>query len=154
MNKKQLRSNGFKYCNGCKKTLPLSDFSINNIKRKRYKYICKTCDRADRRKHQKEYRDRLNNYYNKIKLEVFNHYSNGDIKCFCCGEKYIEFLTINHINGGGNIERKKLKGKGGKIFYAYLRTNHYPKGYNVLCYNCNCSMGNHGYCPHKVKKMT
>lgn len=45
------------------------------------------------------------------KLKVLDHYSNGTMVCACCGEKNIEFLTIDHIDGGGHTHRKLL-GKG------------------------------------------
>ena len=71
-------------------------------------------------------------------------------KCECCGEKKLEFLTIDHINGGGTKHRKKVGGGG--AFYYWLRRNNYPSGYRVLCSNCNSSYGSYGYCPHKTNK--
>ena len=88
-------------------------------------------------------------YFYKIKLEVFAHYSNNDIKCNCCGEKEIKFLTIDHINSKGLQHRKQIR-KYGSEFYVWLKKNNYPKGYQVLCFNCNCGKRiNHGICPHK-----
>lgn len=87
-----------------------------------------------------------------LRLEVFTHYSNGTPKCNCCGESYIEFLTINHIKGGGHKQRKILNIRSGWVFYQWLRKNNYPKNYRVLCYNCNCAIGFFGYCPHEEKK--
>lgn len=70
-------------------------------------------------------------------------------KCQCCGETHIEFLTVDHINGGGTQHRKVLN-KEGRTFYVWLREMGYPKDdFRVLCYNCNCSMGRVGYCPHQ-----
>jgi len=67
-------------------------------------------------------------------------------ECVCCGENNLEFLCIDHINGGGNKHRKKV-GHGG-TFYRWLRKNNMPEGYRVLCHNCNQSIGYYGYCPH------
>ncbi|HRF71125.1 MAG TPA: hypothetical protein PKV66_06825, partial [Candidatus Pelethenecus sp.] len=79
---------------------------------------------------------------------VINHYSNGTNKCCCCGENNFIFLTIDHINGGGNKERKETG--FGTAFYWWLVKNNYPQGYQVLCYNCNCGRAkNGGICPHK-----
>jgi len=82
----------------------------------------------------------------KIKFEVLNHYSNGTMQCACCGEKYIEFLSIDHVAGGGSKHRKKIKVGD---FYFWLIKNNFPTGYRVLCMNCNSSIGFHGYCPHE-----
>ena len=84
----------------------------------------------------------------KLRKEVLVAYGNI---CACCGEDRIEFLSIDHINGGGNKERKKLKLSGGVSFYQYLRKNNFPKGYRVLCHNCNMARGLYGYCPHEDK---
>jgi hypothetical protein len=56
-----------------------------------------------------------------------------------------EFLTMDHINGGGNQHRKKIK----ESIYRWLYHNNFPSGFRVLCANCNMSYGLFGYCPHK-----
>lgn len=61
----------------------------------------------------------------------------------------MEFLTIDHENGGGYAERKALGGSTG--VYKKLQKNPILPGYRVLCYNCNCALGFFGYCPHKQK---
>ncbi len=85
-----------------------------------------------------------------VKTEVMEHY--GTI-CACCGESHLEFLNIDHINGGGNKHRKEIgRKKAGSSFYHWLKQNGYPEGFRVLCYNCNCSIGHFGYCPHQKGK--
>ncbi len=89
----------------------------------------------------------------KLTFDVFSYYCNGNPKCVCCGEVDIRFLTIDHINGGGNEHRRSLSHKGfsGVNFYAWLKRNKYPKGFQVLCYNCNCGkVRNNNICPHKT----
>lgn len=74
-------------------------------------------------------------------------------KCVCCGETAIEFLTIDHINGKGAEHRRQLGSNtaSGSNFYRWLRNNGFPKdNFQLLCYNCNCSKGMNGYCPHKI----
>ena len=71
------------------------------------------------------------------KKMVLTHYSNGELCCNICKINNIDVLTIDHINGGGNKERKKLNNKGGSAFYIWLIKNTFPKGYRVLCWNCN-----------------
>ena len=80
-----------------------------------------------------------------LKKEVMAAYGN---KCECCGEKHIEFLTIDHVNGDGAEHRARL-GKGRKI-YADIKKQGFPKDkYRCLCLNCNIALGFYGYCPHK-----
>ena len=85
------------------------------------------------------------------RYEVFSHYSNGEPQCSCCGEKRLEFLSIDHVNGGG-CEHRKTIGGGGLRTYSWLKKNNYPKGFRVLCHNCNQSIGSFGYCPHEVER--
>jgi len=87
-------------------------------------------------------------YREKKKILVLSHYSK-ELKCACCGENHIEFLSIDHISGGGTKHRRKIGGKGGFHFYLWLEYNNYPDGYRVLCYNCNCSQAHVGHCPHE-----
>ncbi len=90
-------------------------------------------------------------YRIRLKLEVFAHY--GGVKCVCCGECELVFLTLDHIVGGlGSTQRKVLNINGGWNFYAWLKKKNYPTGYQVLCYNCNCAKRAEVYCPHQRKK--
>lgn len=80
--------------------------------------------------------------------EALLHYSNGNPKCSCCGERITEFLTIDHINDKGKQHRKSI-GSYSKNFYRWLKLNNYPDGYQVLCYNCNIAKSLYGECPHR-----
>ena len=82
----------------------------------------------------------------KIRLEVLIHYSENPPKCKCCGETYLEFLTIDHINGNGSEHRRNMKNSN---IYVELRSKKFPEGFRVLCWNCNSSRGCYGYCPHE-----
>jgi len=84
--------------------------------------------------------------YRRNRWIVLSHYG---LECFCCHEDNVEFLTIDHIEGGGNEHRRLLKSKGGQSFYAWLIQNNFPSEFRTLCMNCNFSLGNYGYCPHK-----
>jgi len=101
--------------------------------------LCDTC-----KTNQKATRTRL-------KVEVFNAY--GGCVCQCCGETTLEFLSIDHINGDGAKHRKSLSKTNnyGQAIYGWLKRNKYPKGFRVLCMNCNFALGKFGYCPHKLK---
>lgn len=81
----------------------------------------------------------------KARMEVLSHYSNGTPKCACCGEQHFEFLSIDHINGGGTKFRKENPGRN---IYYMIRKEGFPEGYRVLCHNCNLAIGFYGKCPH------
>lgn len=86
-------------------------------------------------------------YIRNLRLEIINHYGG---KCKCCGETSKEFLAIDHINGCGTKQRKKIG--GGVNFYNWIKRNNFPNTLRVLCHNCNQSLGFYGYCPHQNKK--
>ena len=70
-------------------------------------------------------------------------------KCKCCGESIREFLSIDHVAYRACEEKKKL-GRyltTTEICQKILREN-FPDTYQILCYNCNMSLGILGYCPH------
>ena len=77
-----------------------------------------------------------------LKLKVITYYSKETMKCIGWDQKGcpwnvndMDVLTIDHINGGGNMHRASIK-KIGWIFYDWLIKNNYPDGYQVLCMNC------------------
>ena len=96
-------------------------------------------------------------YGQRLKRIVLLHYSEGTLVCSCCGESNYEFLSIDHVNGGGTQHRKRLSPDGmtnrsGRTFYKWLIKNNFPPGYRVLCLNCNWARGKLGYCPHETSK--
>lgn len=76
--------------------------------------------------------------------KVLNHYGRT---CFCCSEHRLEFLTVDHISGGGNQHKKERK----TDIYIWLVLNKFPEGYRTACFNCNCARGRCGYCPHEYE---
>ena len=87
----------------------------------------------------------------KLRKELLETYGGIPPKCACCKEKHIEFLELDHINGGGTKER--IKYGAGTGLYCFLRKNKYPKGYRILCSNCNQAIGKYGKCPHNKLKI-
>lgn len=85
----------------------------------------------------------------RLRVETFAAYGGA---CQCCGEPERKFLSIDHINGGGNAERRRIGRPGGVVFYRWLRKNGYPPGYQTLCHNCNLAKGFFGTCPHQVNR--
>lgn len=84
-------------------------------------------------------------YETKIRLKVLRHYSGSEKPfCKCCGESTYEFLAVDHINNGrGNPAERS----GGALFRQLLREG-FPKGFQILCHNCNTAKGHYGKCPH------
>lgn len=111
---------------------------------KRSIFICKDCERLRKKQNRVA-----------LKIETISQY--GGL-CACCGEKKIEFLTIDHIDGNGAEHRKSIgldygsdeKTVAGHNFYRWLKNNNYPKdNYQVLCFNCNYAKHVYGVCPHR-----
>lgn len=87
------------------------------------------------------------------RLQCLLHYSGATPVCACCGDANYAFLTIDHIEGGGNRHSQERKKNGEhQNLYTWLIANEFPVGFRVLCYNCNCARGNYGYCPHQRPK--
>lgn len=80
------------------------------------------------------------------KIKCINHYSNSSMKCACCGESNINFLTIEHINNNGAEHRRQINHN----LYHWLIKNNFPYGFSVLCWNCNSSKGKFSICGHFV----
>ena len=162
-------------CSKCGKEKALKDFSGRWSKRsKKYYYSwCKECaakwhreyyskpenrkKRLERQvKYRKKNREKIKQarlkWYRKMREDVFRAYGGKNPKCACCEESEMKFLAIDHINGGGNKDRRENKKQGlGGSFYLWLKRNNYPKGFQVLCHNCNMAKGFYGKCPHEVK---
>lgn len=71
-----------------------------------------------------------------LKKRVIYTYSSGSMGCALCKESRLPCLSIDHINGGGCLHRKKIVMKSGTPFYAWLENNGFPEGFRVLCMNC------------------
>ncbi len=121
-----------KECPSCKQIKPALSYYTNPCCKDGLQRTCKDCRRAER--------------YSR-KRRVIDHYSNGSNQCACCGESTYEFLTIDHVDGGGSNHRKQI----GTSIIAYLIRHNFPHGYQILCFNCNVSKGFYGYCPHESK---
>ena len=168
-----------KYCPSCKQELPEELFANNKSNKDGLSYYCRQCQNeksrqwrslhfdelaAEKREYRKEHpektheanikwrtthRDIANAIHRKnrvnIRKSVFDMYGG---KCSCCGESRYEFLTLDHVNGGGNKHRKKETYQ--QLLYRLKREGKSSE-YRLLCYNCNCAIAYHGYCPHQVR---
>jgi hypothetical protein len=165
------------YCTHCKQIKPKNEFYKTPTK-KGVTSWCKSCLRytarlfrknnlekakaKDRKQYYKHREKKLNSckkWRHDLRIETFTIYSYPYDKpiCVCCHETNQLFLTIDHINNNGANQRRELgatgdtRNKGGVAFYKWLKDNNWPKGYQTLCYNCNCGKRiNNNICPHKV----
>jgi len=69
-------------------------------------------------------------------LAAYDYY--GGRYCACCGESMLEFLNIDHIAGGGNVQVRR------GTLPAWLKSMGYPPGYQILCSNCNFGKSRNG----------
>ena len=143
-----------KYCTACQAYKPATKefFDIHKSGYGGLASQCKSCRDIKYERYRNENPDittvRWRKWRNRLRREAIIHYSNGANCCACCGEKHYEFLTIDHVDGNGKAHRRQNKVSGGSSFYRWLKLNDYPLGFRILCYNCNCSFGAYGYCPH------
>lgn len=158
----------YKTCTSCGKSKPEIDFYIRGGNRTGRMTECKICNNKRSNEYYYRNKDKWLRYReihgearrktrkqkrHENRLKVLQHYSNSDIPfCACCGEKHIEFLTIDHIHNDGAEHRKELK-KINKSIAKWLIDNNYPSGFRILCFNCNMSYGIYGYCPHEEEKI-
>jgi hypothetical protein len=75
------------------------------------------------RRHNKEY-----------KLRVLLKVGNGEIRCLNCGCDRIEFLEVNHKNGGG---AKEVKHNNKKFYSLILSGERDIEDLEILCKPCN-----------------
>ena len=149
-----------KTCIHCELSKENKDFKIDRRNRDGLSATCKDCSNARRRKiridnggssayeieyrktHRVELREKFSAKYKDLRRLFFSMYGN---KCECCGEEYVEFLTIEHKQG-----QKGLKRRGAYSSYKDATSVYRPDLYETLCMNCNHSKGRYGYCLHKV----
>jgi hypothetical protein len=143
-------------CSRCLSSLPATKefFDVQATRPRGFCSWCKQCRRKARSKAvdpaaQLRRNETGRAWHQKLRRDVLTHYSGGGPFCACCGESHYEFLSLDHINGGGGKERKSLKVTSNKPIYARLRNEGYPEGFRVLCMNCNHARGSWGYCPHQ-----
>lgn len=129
---------GKKLCCICLKILPIKMFYKNSVVKCGYGSNCRDC---------KAWRSRAENRM--LKMEMIIEYGG---KCACCGEKGIEFLTIEHINGDGWLHRYNINGNGIRVWQD-LKIKGWPKdNYTILCWNCNCAKKYGKFCMHDKEK--
>jgi hypothetical protein len=130
-------------CGGCNKNLPFTKdcFPVRKTSPWGLNTRCRDCYNTASRSINKTYRDR-------VRLTVLGHYGKDGIPmCRCCNEARIEFLSLDHIKGGGREDRERHTNS--QQLQIHLIRDGFPEGYRTLCHNCNMSLGIYGYCPHE-----
>ena len=131
-----------KKCPKCKKRRDSEHFYENKFSKDGLDSYCKDCKnkiKQYKRKNKIGYYAKENKtlhsatYVKRIKNDVFDHYGKN---CSVCGFADMRALSIDHVNGGGNVHRKQIRASGGGHFYKWLRRNNYPTGFQTLCMNC------------------
>lgn len=135
----------------------LTDVNSFKSRAKRRNWTCKKCsykqNNAWRQKNPQKWNKIIYKSQKKIRSnvrkQVLTHYGGDPPKCACCEETELNFLSLDHINGGGKKHRKAI----GSHFFEWIIKNNFPHGFEVLCFNCNYAKGFFGICPHKAKKI-
>jgi|SRR3990167_901244 len=142
-----------KTCSKCGVTKLLAEFYAHKNGKHGRQSSCKECDRTYSSAYHKDrpqenlkatkrwqanhpgaHNLRCASYTEKIKLEVFEHYGGA---CVHCGITDPDVLTIDHIAQNGAEHRKSMSGGRKNSMASWLRSNGYPEGFRLLCYNCN-----------------
>lgn len=86
------------------------------------------------------------NRLNHLRALVIDGYGG---RCACCGETLREFMSIDHV-GHRACDEIKIFGRNlttTELCHLILKEN-FPSRFQILCFNCNMSLGIFGYCPH------
>lgn len=108
-----------KQCTKCLVFRPLSEFSPRSDRKNRPRAECRSCHSIRAQIVRKEVRDKI--------FVLLGH------SCTRCGFDDKRALQVDHIAGGGNAEKRKLKGNG----MVDRRVLQHPEDYQILCANCN-----------------
>lgn len=141
-----------KPCFRCKASKPDSAFTKDRKAKSGLSSICKACQSNDRKlKDAAKYMRSFSKPHRRnMRLKAIERLGG---KCNCCGETQPEFLTFDHVNNDGAIERKT---RDHRTYVTQIAngTMADTSAYQVLCYNCNCAKqySGLGACPHSIKQ--
>jgi len=115
-------------------------------------YPISNARRSYRRIMDEEFRLRGNQlvkeHYQRLRAKIIEGYGS---KCTCCGEIEPRFLELDHVNGGGTQDYKKVGAHGA---WRRIIKADFPPEYQLLCANCNQGRArNGGICPHKEQRI-
>lgn len=142
-----------KPCSTCRTIQPIANFSPKNRGVLKCDYQCHNCvnQQAKERFKRPEVKTRYKSASQKLRYNlrktIIDHYG---LYCHCqcgCTEDIYDFLTIEHLSGGGTKHQKE-RGEFG--VYKDIINNNFPSNFTILCYNCNCAKAhkaNKNICP-------
>jgi len=113
-----------------------------------FQVLCSNCNWRKHISHKSSEMTYHQAWYAHLRQEVIAAY--GSI-CVCCGESRTDVLTIDHVKNDGAHHRHEI-GRGGTIFYTWLRKQGFPQDgrFQLLCFNCNRARYFYGVCPHQL----
>ena len=112
-----------------------------------YQILCHNCNtvKESTLKKRKNPNAAYHKSRSKVRWNMLYKYSHGTMKCECCGNDVLSALTFHHVNGGGSKHVRSIK----LSLPQWLKKFSPPLSeFQVLCQNCNSSLGHYGYCPH------
>ena len=113
---------------------------------------CRDTVRRQYAKHRAKRIEAMREKHWRTRVQCLKAYGGGTPFCNCCGVQTLEFLTLDHILDRKNDAGVRVGGdRVGQNLYSWLIRMGFPEGFRVLCYNCNCSRGARGYCPHELQ---
>lgn len=123
-------------CRRCKE-MKTSEMFAKRSDSKHPRRICKPCKNEQTRM-----------VWRKLRIEIFDYYG---WECKCCGETMRQFLSLDHINNDGYLDKNPNGDKkSGKELYLLVKKQGFPSKYQTLCMNCNWGKKvNNGTCPHQ-----
>lgn len=144
---------GFKRCPKCETEKPLDKFGNS---------YCKSCQNTYNREYRRNISKEKEKWYRRtedtqgqykrriyrkdiLRQEMILAYGGA---CSCCGENDMHFLTLEHLEGGGNKHRREFK-KASRTWQD-LKNRSWPSGHTILCWNCQMGKTHYGVCPHKL----
>lgn len=142
-----------KICGRCKVEKPRSEFGKATARHDGLQWNCLACTKEFRRANVANGNQRRWNAEHRARLKHECFMAYGGYVCACCGETEVKFLTIDHVDGipeGHRRDDPIRRRKSGTDVYRDLKQNGWPKGYAVLCMNCNWAKGQYGACPHET----
>ena len=155
-----------KKCTSCLLQKDESEFNRRGKNNPKLRTYCKDCsylkiNKERKREIQKKFegtpngkqykRDYQRQYLRELRLEVIKALGG---KCVRCGFSDSRALQIDHINGGGNHERKFLGFSSGFHRKVLVSISNNEGKYQLLCANCNWikRMENKEFCSKTCKK--
>lgn len=89
--------------------------------------------------HREHWNEYFRNYVRKQRIKAMEVIGQGIIKCRICGFDDIRALEIDHINGGGTIERRRNKTTtySYKWYRMIITGKRSIQDLQILCGNCH-----------------